>query len=241
VRRAIHVGILAAALLVPAARARAAQGTLPFTILRSAQTVHRLVALTFDDGPSPYTPAVLAILQRYHVPATFFVVGEHAAQYPQFVRAEAAAGEDIGNHTYNHVDLEWLANLGVTGQIEATQHAVWEAAHVRPIWLRPPYGAVDPRITADAARLGLHTVLWSVDPRDWSEPGVPAITARVLSGVRPGSIVILHDGGGNREETVQALPGIIRSLLRRGYRFISLDEMFYPGVRNLPDTLTVRG
>lgn len=227
-RRAGTTGIILLVLVLPAVQAGAAQGPLPLAVLRSSQTVHKLVALSFDDGPSPYSLAILQILQRYRVPATFFVVGEHVVQYPETVRAEAAAGEDIGNHTYNHVDLEWLANIAVTDQIEATQQTVWRAAHVTPLWFRPPYGAVDARVTADAERLGLHTVLWSVDPRDWSNPGADVIAARVLAAVRPGSIVILHDGGGYRQETVQALPIIIGSLLHRGYRFISLDTMFYP-------------
>jgi peptidoglycan-N-acetylglucosamine deacetylase len=228
VRRVRLAGILLLCLLAPAGGAGASPGPIAFPIFSSSRTAHRLVALTFDDGPSPYTPGVLGVLQRYHVPATFFVVGEHVAQYPQFVRDEVAAGDEIGNHTYNHVDLEWLANVGVDQQISATQRAIWQTAHVHPVWLRPPYGAVDARITEDAGLLGLHTVLWSVDPRDWTDPGAGAIAWRVLTAVRPGSIVILHDGGGYRAETVQALPLIIGVLLRRGYRFISLDTMFYP-------------
>jgi peptidoglycan/xylan/chitin deacetylase (PgdA/CDA1 family) len=209
-------------------RAGAAQGNVPIAIFSSSRTVHELVALTFDDGPSPYTPAVLQVLQRYRVPATFFVVGAHAAQYPSVVRTEALDGDAIGNHTYTHIDLEWLADLGVDQQLEATQHAVWLAARVRPVWFRPPDGAVSQRVAADAQRVGLHTVLWSVDPRDWTNPGAAVIAARVLAAVRPGSIVLLHDGGGYREETVQALPIIIGTLLHRGYRFITLDTMFFP-------------
>lgn len=227
-RRLASVGMVALLLLLPAARTHASQGIAPVAILSSSRTVHRLVALTFDDGPSPYTPAILGILQRYRVPATFFVVGSHVVQYPSFVKAEARAGDDVGNHTYTHMDLEWLANIGVAQQLQATQQAIWRTARVRPVWFRPPYGAVNGRVAADAQRLGLHTVLWSVDPRDWSEPGTSVIAARVLAGVRPGSIVILHDGGGYRGETVQALPTIIGTLLHRGYRFISLDTMFYP-------------
>lgn len=226
-RAAIMVAFLLAVLL-PSGAAGATTRPLAVPVLTSSRTVHRLVALSFDDGPSPYTASILAILERYRVPATFFVVGARVADFPSVVRAEARAGDDIGNHTYTHANLTWLADRGVDEQLRATQDAVWRAAHVRPIWFRPPYGAVDQRVADDAWRLGLHTVKWSVDPRDWSEPGTQAIVARVLAGVRPGSIVILHDGGGYRGETVAALPVIIRSLRRRGYRFISLDTMFYP-------------
>jgi peptidoglycan/xylan/chitin deacetylase (PgdA/CDA1 family) len=227
-RRLTSVGVVALLLMLPAATTRASHGPAPLAVLSSSRTVHRLAALTFDDGPSPYTPAILAVLHRYRVPATFFVVGSHVVQYPSIVKAEAEAGDDIGNHTYTHMDLEWLATMGVDQQLQATQQAVWKAAQVRPIWFRPPYGAVNGRVALDAQRLGLHTVLWSVDPRDWTEPGAGVITARVLAGVRPGSIVILHDGGGYRGETVQALPTIIGTLIHRGYRFIDLDTMFYP-------------
>lgn len=227
-RRSASAVVMVLLLMLPAARTRASQGAPAFAILSSSRTVHRLVALSFDDGPSVYTPAILQTLRRYRIPATFFVVGAHVVQYPSFVRAEVSAGNVVGNHTYTHMDLEWLANIGVTQQLQATQQVIWSAARVRPIWFRPPYGAVDGRIAVDAEHLDLHTVLWSVDPRDWSQPGALIIADRVLAAVQPGSIIILHDGGGNREETVQALPIIIGTLLHRGYRFITLNTMFYP-------------
>lgn len=197
-------------------------------IVSSARTSDRVVALTFDDGPSPYTPRVLALLHSVDAHATFFVVGLHVTQYPSFVKAETLSGNLVGNHTYSHVDLEILANAAVLEQLAATQSAVHSAAGVTPRWFRPPYGAVDARVAELASSLGLQTVLWSVDPQDWLRPGVDAIAQRVLAQVRPGSVVLFHDGGGDRSETVAALSVVLSSLRAHGYRFLTLDELFYP-------------
>lgn len=191
----------------------------------SVATSQHQIALTFDDGPSPYTGQVLEILKRYHAHATFFVVGLHVLSFRDAVRAEVAAGDTVGNHTYTHADLEWLPNEIVTQQLVATQAAVHESTGLLPHWFRPPYGAVDARVETLAAAQGLRTVMWSVDPRDWSRPGTDAIVARILADVRPGSIVILHDGGGYRDETVAALPIILSSLKARGYSFVTLDDL----------------
>jgi len=184
------------------------------------------VALTFDDGPSLYTPQILAILERYRVPATFFLIGYNVVVFPQFVRDEVRAGEEIGNHTYNHVDLQSYSTPQVVAQLARNQAVIHRAAGVTPHWFRPPYMDVDSRIVGIAAALGLRTVTWSVDPRDWALPGVPYIVQTALNNIQPGSVVIMHDGGGNRSETVSALPTIIRDLKKSGYRFATLDELF---------------
>lgn len=207
--------------------------TLPSGLVTSANTTSRVVALTFDDGPSPYTPQVIAILHRYHVPATFFVVGIHVRQYPQYVKDELAGGNIVGNHTYTHADLQQLSSPYVTAELTETQGAVRSAGRYTPHWFRPPYGDVDSRIIGLAASVGLHTVTWSVDPADWSVPGVATIEDRVLYYTQPGSIVLMHDGGGDRSETVAALPYIIETLKARGYRFATLDQLF--GVSPMPD------
>jgi peptidoglycan/xylan/chitin deacetylase (PgdA/CDA1 family) len=119
-------------------------------------------------------------------------------------------------------------------QLSATQSAVYAAAHVTPMWFRPPFGDVDGRVASLAARLGLQTVLWSVDPRDWTRPGTAVIVERVLAAVRPGSVVIMHDGGGDRSETVAALPSILRALRDRGYQCVTLSDLFFPGQRATP-------
>jgi peptidoglycan/xylan/chitin deacetylase (PgdA/CDA1 family) len=198
-------------------------------IVSSAITRRPIVALTFDDGPSPFTPQILAVLHAFHVHATFFLVGLHIKPYAAFVRAEVAAGNQLGNHTYTHADLPLFPTSYVISQLTQTQAAAQEAAGVTPHWFRPPYGAVDARIVRIAASLGLRTILWSVDPADWARPGVSVIVARVLEHVQPGSVILLHDGGGDRGETVMALRTILEVLMRRGYHFDTLDQLFNRG------------
>lgn len=231
-RRATRVQImsgtvLAVAVLSASQPVRAARGyTGGPMVIWSASTTRPVVALTFDDGPSPFTVGVLSILRTFHAHATFFLVGRRVRAYPAIVRAEIGAGNDVGNHTYSHADLLWMYTPYVLAQLAMTQEAVKASAGVVPHWFRPPYGALSPRVTDLAASLGLRTVLWSVDPADWARPGAGAIAVRVLTRVRPGSIVLMHDGGGDRGETVAALPAILRALQLRGYRFLTLDELF---------------
>jgi peptidoglycan/xylan/chitin deacetylase (PgdA/CDA1 family) len=219
---------LGVAFAVQVAPARAAAPAV--TAYRFLRTNQRLVALTFDDGPSPYTAQVLAVLQRLHVHATFFEMGARVALYPDATRAVLRDGDVLGNHTYTHPNLELETKAGVRDQIRMTQREIRDVARVTPHWFRPPYGAVNEGIVRIAAGLGLRTALWSVDPLDWSDPGTAAIEERVLSRVRPGRVVLLHDGGGWRGETVAALPDIIETLRARGYRFVTLDQMFPPAI-----------
>lgn len=205
---------------------------IPNGLITSADTRSRVVALTFDDGPSPFTPLILHVLHRYHVPATFFVVGVHVPEFPEYVRDEARAGDEIGNHTYNHLDLQDLSTPQVIAQLNSNQSTIRSASGVTPHWFRPPYGDVDARIIQIARSLGLHTITWSVDPADWSLPGRQAIISNVLTYTHSGSVVIMHDGGGDRSETVAALPTIIEHLKREHFRFGTLDQLF--GVTPLP-------
>jgi cellulose synthase/poly-beta-1,6-N-acetylglucosamine synthase-like glycosyltransferase/peptidoglycan/xylan/chitin deacetylase (PgdA/CDA1 family) len=189
----------------------------------------RTVALTFDDGPDPaWTPKLLAILVRYHVPATFFVVGAHVASYPGLVKQEVRDGDEVGSHTYTHLNL---TSSGWREQLELTlaQNALAGAAGVRTSLLRPPYcGGPDAVTAADwhayqqAGRDGYLIVLDSLDTRDWARPGVSRIVAAAIPRRHQGAIVMMHDSGGNRSETVQALPQIITKLRARGYRFVTV-------------------
>jgi cellulose synthase/poly-beta-1,6-N-acetylglucosamine synthase-like glycosyltransferase/peptidoglycan/xylan/chitin deacetylase (PgdA/CDA1 family) len=188
----------------------------------------RAVALTFDDGPDPlWTPRILAILRRYRVPATFFVVGAHAAAYPGLVRQELHQGDEIGAHTYSHPVLAggWQEQL----QLTLTQNALAGVAGVHTSLLRPPYSSVPDAVTAadwrayrQAGADGYLIVLTSLDTRDWARPGVARIVAAALPTRGRGAIVMMHDSGGNRSETVRALPAIITGLRARGYRFVTV-------------------
>jgi peptidoglycan/xylan/chitin deacetylase (PgdA/CDA1 family) len=188
----------------------------------------RAVALTFDDGPSPEsTPRILATLRRLHVKATFFVIGYLADQYRALVRREIRAGMTVGNHSFNHPmvpPFDELPRKLIDDEI-ALGAASDGRAGVTATLFRPPEGSFSDVVVNAAQALGERVVLWSVDATDW-EPGITAaaIAHRVLSTVRPGSIVILHDGGGDRSATVAALPTIVKGIRARGLRLVALER-----------------
>ncbi|MFC5662593.1 polysaccharide deacetylase family protein [Kitasatospora misakiensis] len=187
-----------------------------------------LVALTFDDGPHPrYTPQVLDVLARFDAPATFFCIGLHALAHPAVVRRIVAEGHALGNHSWSHAHLPDLGPIGLGDQLGFTADTLAHACGGTrpPRWLRPPYGGRSPELLDAVADLGLTTVLWDVEARDWERPGAEVIAERVLSRVRPGSVVLLHDGGGDRSRTVAALPAVITGLRERGYRIAGLEEL----------------
>ncbi len=180
-----------------------------------------VVALTFDDGPhGTFTPRVLDILARYRVPATFFCVGMNAAAYPGLVGRALAEGHGVGNHTWSHPYLPDLTRDELLRQVEATSTALGSAR-----LFRPPYGSRTPQVLEWLAGAGMTTVLWDVDGRDWAAPGVPAITSEIRAATRNGSIILMHDGGGDRTQTVEALPVVLEDLLGRGYRFVTVPDL----------------
>jgi peptidoglycan/xylan/chitin deacetylase (PgdA/CDA1 family) len=179
----------------------------------------KVVALTFDDGPDPtYTPQVLGVLKDLQVAATFFMIGWEADASPDLVRQTAAAGDGIGNHTWNHADLTRLGDAGFRAQVDRTNELLGSLTGRRISCVRPPEGHVSKDAVRRLASRGLTAVLWSDDPRDWTRPGTSAIVQRVLAQAAPGAIIELHDGGGDRSETVQALPAIVEDLQAQGYR-----------------------
>ncbi|HLJ68306.1 MAG TPA: polysaccharide deacetylase family protein [Chloroflexota bacterium] len=209
------------------ADATSARGVTP-AVLSAGPAVRPAIALTFDDGPSPYTPAILALLRRYGAQATFFVIGRQVPEFRAIARAEIAAGDEIGDHTFTHPDLLALPNAGILFELQETQHEIEAATGRRAFWFRPPYGAIDARVAGLAASVGLQSITWSVDPRDWSRPGVSWIVTTVLANARPGSVVLFHDGGGDRSETVAALAQVLPDLRARGYHFVTLHQLFHP-------------
>lgn len=183
----------------------------------------KTVALTFDDGPHPqFTPQILAILKRYNVRATFFVVGKMAARYPELVRQEAAAGNLVGNHTYDHVNLTRIPVAMVEQQWQKGSDVIKRILGKPPAFCRPPGGDYDKDVINSAAAHGLTTVLWTDDPGDYARPGDKVIAERVLRRIDNGGIVLLHDGV---QQTIDVLPQIIESLQKRGFRFVTVAEM----------------
>ncbi len=181
-----------------------------------------LVALTFDDGPSPsVTPDLLSLLKRRKVPATFFVVGQRVAAAPALVRRETREGHSVGNHTYAHETLTALSDAGVRSTLSRTQRAIRATGAPRARLMRPPYGAINDRVRSVAGTLGLRTVLWDVDTRDWQSGSAATIASRTLSAIRPHrrNIVLMHDGVARSRTTLQAVPTVITKARARGYCF----------------------
>ncbi len=181
------------------------------------------VALTIDDGPHPlWTPKVLNLLDRYHVQATFCLIGNQVLGHEGVARSVVAAGHHIANHSQNHLAaLSRLPADRMRGEIDQAQDKIYATTGYAPHLFRPPGGATSRGLEEQVARAGLIPFDWSEDPRDWSRPGTPAITQRMLS-ARPGQILLCHDGGGDRSQTYEALQTVIPALLARGYQFVSL-------------------
>ena len=185
----------------------------------------RDVALTFDDGPGPYTPRILAVLQRMHVPATFFVIGRSARAYPRLVAAEVKAGCVVGDHTEDHPPLGVLSPARQANEIAAAAGAIRAAGAPSPLLMRPPYGSFNAATLEVLRAERMLMVLWSADTEDYTRPGVRRIIYTAVSGGRPGAIILMHDGGGDRSQTVAALPRIITRLRQRGFRLVTVSQL----------------
>ncbi|MGI8802344.1 MAG: polysaccharide deacetylase family protein [Solirubrobacteraceae bacterium] len=185
----------------------------------------REIALTFDDGPSPFTPPIIAILQRLHVPATFFQVGAQIANFPRIARQELEVGLGIGDHTLTHPFLAVLPPAQQRAEIIGDARQIHAYGAPYPRLFRPPYESFSHVTLAAAAGVRMLMVLWSVDTRDFSRPGARQIADTAISGARPGAIILLHDGGGLREQTVAALPLIVRGLRQRRYRLVTIGRL----------------
>lgn len=195
-----------------------------FAAYRHGPSSPREVALGFDDGPAPDTGAFVRMLERNHARATFFMIGRQLSPaYRATLLRELADGDALGDHTFSHPNLTVSAE--VRGQLSRTIAAIRAVSGYTPCVFRPPYGAYDASVVRTARSLGLATVLWNVDPADWAQPGSAAIVRRVLAQVQPGSIVISHDGGGSRGQTLAAYPKIIAALRARGLRIVTIPEL----------------
>lgn len=234
-----------------AARERAAENaaitrTLAYTPwVRIAGAQHREIALTFDDGPGPYTPGILAILRREHVPATFFEVGVMERYFYASTAAIVADGDVIGDHTELHAPMSRLSVSGQRAQLLDQAAAIEREGASFPRLFRPPYGLWNANTLALLRRYGMLMVLWTVDTSDYRRPGVSAIVTAALAGARPGAIILLHDAGGDRSETAAALPRIIAGLRRRHYRLVTVPRLLLdnpaPRVQNIASVIGAGG
>lgn len=200
-------------------------------VITEGKTDHKIVALTFDDGPyPPYTGQLLDILKEYQVPATFFLIGKNAEKHPEMVRRILAEGHQIGNHTYSHVDLLKAERPEIIREIARAGQAVAAITGQTPQVVRPPHGFRDPVVLEVMNERKLKVVEWSVMSRDWTNPGVDVIVERTVSKVKNGSVILLHDGDGvagtaSRAQTVEAVRHIIRQLAAQEFTFVTVNEI----------------
>ncbi len=184
----------------------------------------KVVALSFDDGPYPLTPRFVQMLNANRAVATFFMIGKQLTDaYRSTLHAELRDGDALGDHTWSHPDL--LLSGNARSQLEMTRRRIRALSGYTPCVFRPPYGDYDASVMQAAKSLGLATILWDVDPSDYTLPGTSTIVQRVLEQVRPGSIILSHDGGGPRAQTLAAYPLIVRTLRARGYRFETVPRL----------------
>ena len=191
---------------------------------------HQL-ALTYDDGPNdPDTLRLLEVLAKHEVKATFFVLGRFVEQKPEIVRALAAAGHTIGNHSWDHPRLIFASDAELRSQVERTQAAVFDACGVRLTLFRPPYGGRRPGTLQAVRKLGLEPVMWNVTCYDWKATSADIVLAHAQRQIRGGDVILMHDGdqkamGADRRHTVEATDLLIALCKVQGYEFVTVPEM----------------
>ncbi len=222
---------------------RAVQSILAYTpFVRDGGNRGRDIALTFDDGPGPYTPQVLDVLERLHVRATFFEIGAMLRYFSASTLRELRDGDVIGDHTETHPEMALLSRRDQHEQLFEQIARVELLGGPRPLLFRPPYGSFDATTMRELHALHLLMVLWSVDTQDYLQPGVPVIVQRALAGAHPGAIILMHDAGGTRTQTIAALPEIIRALRARGFELVTVPQLLAddppPPGQQLPSSLS---
>lgn len=195
-------------------------------ILWEIKTDEKVVALTFDDGPhKKYTPEILEVLSRYGAKATFFIIGQYADNHPSLTLRIHEEGHELAIHTYTHPLKTNVRNL--INEIKETHSTIYGITGYAPVLFRPVEGQYTDEMIDAISKAGYKVVMWSwhLDTFDWKRPGTKKIVETVLDGVEPGSVVLLHDGGGNREQTVAALEEILPELQKQGYKFVTISEL----------------
>lgn len=191
----------------------------------------KFVALTFDDGPhSQNTPRLLDLLAARNVKATFYVIGRNVDLHPGIVRRTVAEGHEMGNHSQTHRLLSQLSDADVFSEMQRCEDAIGRASGVRPRTMRPPYGGLTQRQRQLVHnQFGYPTILWNVDPLDWKRPGPSVVAQRMISGANPGAILLAHD---LHSQTVDAMPQTVDTLLRQGYKFVTVSQLIAMGASN---------
>ncbi|MEG3974644.1 polysaccharide deacetylase family protein [Microcoleus sp. herbarium8] len=184
----------------------------------------KVIALTFDDGPSPETLKILDVLQKHNAVATFFCLGRNLREYPEIAKKVVQAGNAIGNHTWHHYYHD-VTEKTASNEIDYTGIHIHRSTGAKSLLFRPPGGRLNNGFADYAKKKNYVVVMWSIDPKDFLQPSAAAITRSVLSQATSGAIVLLHDGGGDRQQTVEAVSAIIPKLKQQGYRFVTIPQL----------------
>ena len=185
-------------------------------------TGNKVIALTFDDGPGPYTAHLLDILDQYGAKATFFLIGSKVSGQASIVRSIQARGHQLGNHSWSHPELPKLPVDQIAGEVDRTNEAIRQATGVTPAILRPPYGAVNGAVLEQLRLRGMSSILWSVDTRDWADRNSDIVCSRAVAGARPGAVILMHD---IHQTSVNAVPCILSALKQQGYSFVTVQGL----------------
>jgi peptidoglycan/xylan/chitin deacetylase (PgdA/CDA1 family) len=198
-----------------------------------AKRADKVVALTFDDGPSPeWTPQVLDELKKAQVKATFFMLGNHVERYPEIARRVLAEGHEIGNHTYDHHVLIYYKMEELEKEIKDAEKAIKTVTGQNTRYFRPPKAWLSSREKKKIEEMGYKIVLWSLNSKDWVTYHDKQITSYILKRIQPGDIILFHDSGGvftaeggNRTQTIKTIPRLVKKLEEKGYRFVTISEL----------------
>ncbi|PIK27642.1 polysaccharide deacetylase family protein [Bacillus pumilus] len=195
------------------------------------------IALTFDDGPHPvYTNQILDVLREHEVNASFFVVGSRIRSYPEIAKRIVGEGNELGNHTMNHTYFDLLSSKEIKQELNESAAHIASLQPSGPLLFRPPGGRLTMKSFRILSKQGYDVVMWSFtqDPKDWSRPGSHKIASRIIDHIQGGDIILLHDGGGNRKQTVEALKQVIPELKDKGYEFVKVSELLHHDRAYLP-------
>ena len=195
-------------------------------LITHVNTNEKVVALTYDDGPNPpYTNQILDVLKRFQVKATFFVVGKNIEQHPETTRRTISLGHELGNHSFSHEQMISKNMFFIKSEIEKTDQLLRQLGIRSKIHFRAPFGLKRVRLPFILARMRKKNVLWNIDPKDYAASSPEIIVDHILKQIKPGSIILMHDGGGERAITVAATETLIQKLQKKGYQFKTVSEL----------------
>ncbi len=195
-------------------------------IIRHGNRKNWSVALTFDDGPQdPYTDQILDILAKYSIKATFFLTGGNVKQNPDIVRRIISDGHEVGNHSYSHKTMRCRSLKWLRSEIEETDKQILQVGASQPVYFRPPFGRTSFQLIYLLKKMKKKMILWDIGPKDFKYAHSYEILGKVLKKLKPGSIIVLHDGGGDRSVTVEAVNILVKDIREMGYKFVTISEL----------------